>query len=1185
MKGKDEDGPLAAEVGLRDQTKASFDNYLKMAISQSKSGETKPHKKKKKSKQETDQVLENLKKGVGLRKDEEDQAILNNTFDPDDVKGEKSNKRRERQMKQRTGIENEGFENDPQDKPVKKKRKPKPANHEEMNGEAKVENDEGEKIITESNTRLLDFAEKSEEAPAEKQVQKKKKKKKRPPAEEIEMSDQHLLSDEGAAEENLDATTREYKEQLAETETPEELQVKKKRKKKKKQLPEESEERIDARPDAAERDEGEVERPLVDDGRILGVTIHRTDKLKTDFFIAQPSVMVHVMDSETGTYIKKLDKSKAVTAYYEQENKNVDFILPIMTQPFDFKKRKSTLPVWEELLLFNENVHYFTRPERNVILLFELLDMYSMNRAGVQYASTKQDSGYYHIAWAFLKLYGANGKPNTDRKVRLQLFMPPANIKAKSGEVLVYQYWKSGQRIPYSSTLYITAKGIIPPERINPGPRSMFALQEEKGRATFDDLQRTSDQIAGTSAEGVSRRNPSMWNRLPGQVCKVPNCLMLCLPSARKGCFMVKFSHDGLCLACCCHDKDGYPIILYEIPSGRVKARLLGHYGIIYEMDWSKNDKMLLSASSDGTARIWNMETYSNTPEKVMPHPSFVYSAKFHVKINKIVVTGGYDRTVRVWSLHGDSTTAQLMQELDGHMSYVNSLCFDTDGAKLFSADSLGVLRIWNVYVTEQPSKRGFLREWTLNKEHCDEELKNVAINCLQIHPNGRRLLVHSRDNTLRTLDLRVLAVSQRYMGALNFREQILSRITPCGSFVVSGSEDGAAYVWNFETGDQVARYAELNYHHPLTGVDFHPYDNMIAFCSFGENEPVLIYRYNHKVAQLDAGLESEDYNLTKKTGRPGSPELNPKAAATAQQQSDLMDGTSNLTEKLNAQKSLRMDRVQRKLDSVLAFQSLPTPGRRDHPLAVPSQAASPVPPTVGMSTWGSTFDGTSLQATPRIIQTTPQQLVAQQQYMKQSTSGWRPGFSSVGKRGTLHQYGRTRPPEMTFSMDGKPSFMVQEPTVKASSTSEVVVALYDYSAQRSDEISFTKNDVVSVIFKDNENWWLGRLENGREGFFPANYVAEAGSPEIDSHDDYARALQQEQEELDEVDHHPSTVTAVKTRSGDLKFYSGAEESDIETPGKRTGRKKKKYPEIETSDRPIPRSRKKKSTHTEESNA
>jgi len=50
---------------------------------------------------------------------------------------------------------------------------------------------------------------------------------------------------------------------------------------------------------------------------------------------------------------------------------------------------------------------------------------------------------------------------------------------------------------------------------------------------------------------------------------------------------------------------------------------------------------------------------------------------------------------------------ADLKQELDQHMYYVNSLCFDEEGTKLFSADSGGIIKIWNVFTTEKATKKG----------------------------------------------------------------------------------------------------------------------------------------------------------------------------------------------------------------------------------------------------------------------------------------------------------------------------------------------------------------------------------------------------------------------------------------------------------------------------------------------
>ena len=55
----------------------------------------------------------------------------------------------------------------------------------------------------------------------------------------------------------------------------------------------------------------------------------------------------------------------------------------------------------------------------------------------------------------------------------------------------------------------------------------------------------------------------------------------------------------------------------------------------------------------------------------------------------------------------------QLLQELDGHSTYINSLTFDEEGHSLYSGDSMGVIRIWNVYATEKNSSNGHARDAT----------------------------------------------------------------------------------------------------------------------------------------------------------------------------------------------------------------------------------------------------------------------------------------------------------------------------------------------------------------------------------------------------------------------------------------------------------------------------------------
>jgi len=56
----------------------------------------------------------------------------------------------------------------------------------------------------------------------------------------------------------------------------------------------------------------------------------------------------------------------------------------------------------------------------------------------------------------------------------------------------------------------------------------------------------------------------------------------------------------------------------------------------------------------------------------------------------------------------------------------------------------------------------------------------------------------------------------------------------------------------------------------------------------------------------------------------------------------------------------------------------------------------------------------------------------------------------------------------------------------------KAVEALYDYTAQESNELSFHAFDVISISGELDENWWFGEL-NGQKGAVPKMYVAVPG--------------------------------------------------------------------------------------------
>jgi len=151
---------------------------------------------------------------------------------------------------------------------------------------------------------------------------------------------------------------------------------------------------------------------------------------------------------------------------------------------------------------------------------------------------------------------------------------------------------------------------------------------------------------------------------------------------------------------------------------------------------------------------------------QMLPHPSYVYCAKYGPEKETIVATGCYDRVVRIWANDRKSKKRELNQELEGHEGFVNSIVFQKSG-NLITADSVGSIIIWTVHRNSRtPSKR----EWRISRKIKIREIEGVVINTIVLHPLESRLLVHSRDNDLRLVDLATGVVLQKYKQLNNQR-------------------------------------------------------------------------------------------------------------------------------------------------------------------------------------------------------------------------------------------------------------------------------------------------------------------------------------------------------------------------------------------------------------------------------
>jgi hypothetical protein len=102
----------------------------------------------------------------------------------------------------------------------------------------------------------------------------------------------------------------------------------------------------------------------------------------------------------------------------------------------------------------------------------------------------------------------------------------------------------------------------------------------------------------------------------------------------------------------------------------------------------------------------------------------------------------------------------------------------------------------------------------------------------------------------------------------------------------------------------------------------------------------------------------------------------------------------------------------------------------------------------------------------------------------RQEPNGWWEG--QLQSRGVQRKWGWFPSNRITLLKPGAASPLL--PSSPLPPTGGLVLALYSYQSTSADELSFHKGSVISVISKDEGDWWKGEL-NGKVGLFPSNYV------------------------------------------------------------------------------------------------
>lgn len=159
---------------------------------------------------------------------------------------------------------------------------------------------------------------------------------------------------------------------------------------------------------------------------------------------------------------------------------------------------------------------------------------------------------------------GKNNILNAGNKIRLQFYLPGKTKKVASNVCEVYRWWKNRKLTKYPSTLHVTVKALVPQKLIETF-RSKTPVQGEVGSGDILEFSKGGAHDPAAKKVVPTNTNTMSYCQMLQKKSLLPNTCVSKLESHEEGCFVMKFSHDGLHLACAVLIDNTYTIVIYSV--------------------------------------------------------------------------------------------------------------------------------------------------------------------------------------------------------------------------------------------------------------------------------------------------------------------------------------------------------------------------------------------------------------------------------------------------------------------------------------------------------------------------------------------------------------------------------------------------------------------------------------------
>lgn len=153
----------------------------------------------------------------------------------------------------------------------------------------------------------------------------------------------------------------------------------------------------------------------------------------------------------------------------------------------------------------------------------------------------------------------------------------------------------------------------------------------------------------------------------------------------------VVLSSDGLYALSGSWDKT---LRLWDLQHGVSTRRFESHTKDVLSVAFSADNRQIVSASRDKSIKLWNTLAQCKYTIQDEGHTDWVSCVRFSPNNhNPIIVSSGWDRMVKVWSLQN----CKLKTNHVGHKGYINTVTLAPDGSLAASGGKDGMAMLWDL--------------------------------------------------------------------------------------------------------------------------------------------------------------------------------------------------------------------------------------------------------------------------------------------------------------------------------------------------------------------------------------------------------------------------------------------------------------------------------------------------------